>query len=81
MAVVVRADLPYFPCTKEVRMKLTIDLPVDVVEVLGTLAIREHRYTPQQAAYLLTRWAREGSQDRRGSVEPAEQVRREEVEK
>jgi hypothetical protein len=41
-------------------MKFTIDVPLDVFEALGTLAIREHRNTAQQAAYLLTRLMRDG---------------------
>ena len=40
-------------------MKLTIELPVDVAEGLGTLAIHEHRTMPQQAGWMLTRWFRE----------------------
>jgi hypothetical protein len=55
-------------------MKLTIDVPLDVFETLATCAIREHRHTPQQAAYMLTRWVREGQKERSGSVEPVEPV-------
>ena|ERR1051325_5606988 len=53
-------------------MKLTIDLPVDVFEALMTHAIREHRSTAQQAAYMLTRWACVGGQTPNSSMEPLE---------
>jgi hypothetical protein len=41
-------------------MKLTIDLPLDVFQALATRAISPHRHTPQQAAYMLTKWVRDG---------------------
>ncbi len=55
-------------------MKLVIDLPIDVAEGLGTLAIREHRHTPQQAAYLLTRWIRKSKHQHGQQHAPIEPV-------
>ncbi len=39
--------------------QLKIDLPEDVFDRLMILAVREHRPTPQQAVWMLTRWLRD----------------------
>jgi hypothetical protein len=70
VAVVSETDLPYFGVTKEVPMKFTIDVPLDVFEALAKQAIREQRHTPQQAAWLLTRWVRDGDKEPTGRREP-----------
>jgi len=55
-------------------MKLTVDIPEDTFEVLAKWAIQEHRFTPQQASYLLTRWARDGQPPPSKPLEPITQV-------